>query len=131
MWKQVDDALIAVQLDPKHAGLDRVATGQALLQFRDYLRSKLESKGFTERELDRLKSLTVIRAGCDGSELAVRVTVTLVADDYLRADGSVDHRDPAVGTDVTTLETFVRAGGTWKESSIADPNAPSPSPNII
>jgi len=131
VWRSVDQRLNAVVLDPAHAGLASVATGNALAQDRAYIQERLVSMNLTEREVDRLDSLTVTASGCNGGTLTVRVTETLVQDDYLAPDGHVDHQDPAVGSTFHLFESFVRSGSSWKESDFIDIDQPSPTPQLL
>jgi len=90
-----------------------VATGSALGKERQYIQRQLVAQHLTEREVDRLDSLTVLDPGCGKGTVRVRVTVTLVQDDYLAADGHVDHSDEAVGSTFHLIESFVRSGTGW------------------
>lgn len=123
----IDTRLNAIILDPKHAGLSDVATGQALTGLQQYIQDNLVAKGFTEREVDTLDSLTVTNAGCNDGPLRVTIRTTLKQDDYLRSNGAVDHSDAAVGTQQSLDETFVRDNGVWKEADVNDSGAASPS----
>lgn len=131
IWSTVNERLDAVQLDPAHQGADQVATGAALAEIQQYLQTTLTDKHLVEREKDRLDNLTVVDPGCAGGSLRVHVTATLVQDDYVKPDGSVDHRDTAVGSQLDYLVTFVRVNGTWKESDVSSLNRPSASGQVI
>jgi len=131
VWTQIDKQLNAIELDPKHAGVANVATGQARLLINQYLQQQLVANNFTEREVDRLDALVVEVAGCGGRELQVRVTETVVTDDYLNPAGKVDHRDPAVGTTIHIRETLVRSGASWKESNFIDLDQPQPTQSPV
>ena len=131
IWTRIDNRLNAIALDPRHAGLSDVATGSALSEIQGYIQTTLVAKGLTEREVDTLDSLTVSDAACTGNSLQVTVASTVAQDDYLRADGTVDHRDAAVGTQLHLVETFDRVGGVWKESSITDAGSPSPTAQVV
>jgi hypothetical protein len=120
IWTTINNRLNAIQLDPNHAGLADVSTGAALTVRSDYIRTTLTDKHLTEREVDRLDNLSVTNGGCTGGALTVDVTITLTKDDYLRADGTVDHADASVGTQFERVITYVRTGGVWKESDITD-----------
>ncbi|MBV9101408.1 MAG: hypothetical protein JOZ46_05745 [Candidatus Dormibacteraeota bacterium] len=116
IWTSVDQRLNAIVLDPKHAGLTTVATGSALGLIQQYVQTTLVQPHLTEREVDHLDQLIILSAGCGDAPLHVHVTMTVVRDDYLKPDGSVDHSDPTVGTSLRLDEAFVRAGSSWKES---------------
>jgi hypothetical protein len=126
VWTQIDTRLNAIELDPKHAGTADVATGAALTGIRQYLQQQLVAKNLTEREVDHLQSLSVVDAGCNGGTLQLRVTMTLVQDDYLATDGHVDHADAQVGKTLHILDSYVRSGGVWKESDFQDLDQPGP-----
>lgn len=117
IWTSVDQRLNAAVLDPKHSGLSDVATGSALSLIQQYVQTTLVQPHLTEREVDHLDQLIILNAGCGGAPLHVHVAMTVVRDDYLKPDGKVDHSDPTVGTTLHLDETFVRAGGGWKESN--------------
>ena len=129
VWTTIDNRLNAIVLDPKHQGLSDVATGNALAQVQQYIADNLVAKGFTEREVDTLDSLSIVAAGCNNGPLTLDIRTTLKQDDYLRSDGSVDHSDSAVGTQLHLRETYVRAGGGWKEADVSDLDQPAPSPS--
>lgn len=131
IWTDIDEKLNAVELDPKHEGVGKLATGQALELINEYLQTTLVSKNLTEKEVDKLESLTVIDAGCNGGDLTVQVSQKVVQDDYLRPDGQLDHSDSAVGTTLELVETFVRDGSSWKESDFRDATQPTSSPQIF
>jgi len=131
IWTDIDHKLNAIELDPKHAGVANVATGQALELINQYLQTQLISSNFTEKEVDKLESLTVIDAGCNGGDLQVNVSETVVQDDYLRADGSVDHADSSVGSTLQLAETYIRVGGTWKQSDFRDLSSPTATPQLV
>lgn len=116
IWNGIDAKLNAIEADPKHGGASFVATGNALSQIEQYLAQQLEANSFTELEVDRLDSISVVSAGCNNGTLQIRVTMTLVRDDYLKANGQVDHADPAVGKTLHYIESFKRFGGVWKET---------------
>ena len=67
IWTGIDDRLNAIELDPHHAGLAAVATGNALTTITAYLQQQLVARHFTEREVDHLDQVTVVQAGCNGS----------------------------------------------------------------
>ena len=131
IWRSLDQRLNAVALDPDHAGLDAVATGSALGKERQYIQRQLVAQHLTEREVDRLDSLTVLDPGCGKGTVRVRVTVTLVQDDYLAADGHVDHSDEAVGSTFHLIESFARSGTSWKETDFEDADQPTPTPQLL
>jgi len=131
IWRSLDDRLNAIVLDPAHAGLEDIATGNALVQDRRYIQEMLVAQHVTEREVNRLDSLTVLDGGCNGGTLRIRVALTLTQDDYLAPDGHVDHSDPAVGATFHLLESYLRAGSGWKQSDYADADAPSPTPQLL
>jgi len=116
IWKAIDAKLNAIEADPKHGGASYVATGNALTQIEQYLAQQLEANSFTELEVDRLDSIAVVSPGCNNGTLQVRVTMTLVRDDYIKTNGQVDHADPAVGKTLHYIESFTRSSGVWKES---------------
>lgn len=127
VWKDVNRRLNAVTRSADHGGLDGAATGAAAALLRQYIDAQLIAKKLTEREQDRLDSLTVTDGGCSGGPLVVEVRETLVGDDYIAADGHVDHADAKVGTASHFQNTYVRAGSTWKLSDLQDLDAPGPS----
>ena len=116
VWTSVDQRLNAIVLDPRHAGLDSVATGSALTLIQQYVQTTLVQPHLTEREVDHLDQLIILSAGCGGGPLHVHVAMTVVRDDYLKSDGSADHSDATTGTTLHLDETFVRSGAVWKES---------------
>jgi len=132
IWTTVNHRLAAIELDPHHAGVSAVTTGNALAQITTYMEQQLVARGLTEHEVDRLDHLSVVQAGCNGSRLIVSVTMTLVQDDYLKA-GAVDHRDPSVGTAFNLLQEYEQSGGSWKESDLSDltPPGASPTPQLL
>jgi len=132
IWTTVNHRLAAIELDPHHAGVSAVTTGNALAQITTYMEQQLVARGLTEHEVDRLDHLSVVQAGCNGSRLIVSVTMTLVQDDYLKA-GAVDHRDPSVGTAFNLLQEYEQSGGSWKESDLSDltPPGTSPTPQLL
>ena len=123
----INNRLNAIVLDPTHTGLTDVATGNALVQVQQYIQDTLVSKGFTEREVDTLDSLTIDAAACNNGPLTVSVLTTLKQDDYLKSDGTVDHSDASVGTQLHLQETYVRSNGVWKEADVNDLSQPAPS----
>jgi len=131
IWTDIDQKLNAIELDPKHAGVANVATGQALQLINEYLQTQLIASNFTEKEVDKLESLSVIDAGCSGGDLTVQVSEKVVQDDYLRPNGQLDHSDSAVGTTLELVETFVRDGTTWKESNFRDASQPTSTPQLF
>jgi hypothetical protein len=132
IWMTVNHRLAAIELDPHHAGVSAVTTGNALTEITTYMGQQLVARGLTEHEVDRLDRLTVVQAGCDGGRLILNVTMTLVQDDYLKA-GAVDHRDPSVGRAFNLLQEYMRSGGSWKESDLSDltPPGASPTPQLL
>jgi hypothetical protein len=133
IWMTVNHRLAAIELDPHHAGVSAVTTGNALAQITTYMEQQLVARGLTEHEVDRLDQLSVVQAGCNGSRLIVNVTMTLVKDDYLKAGGAVDHRDPSVGRAFNLLQEYVESDGSWKEIDVSDltpPNA-GPTPQLL
>ncbi len=132
IWTRIDQSLNAVILDPQHQGLSDVATGSALTDLQDYIKTTLVAKHLTEREVDRLDNVAVADPACtNGSPLRLTITTTATRDDYLKPDGTLDHSDPAVGMTFHIDESFERVGGVWKESSFARLDAPSPSPQLV
>jgi hypothetical protein len=133
IWASIDDRLNAIELDPRHAGLPSVTTGNAQTTINAYLQQQLVGHGFTEREVDHLDQLTVVQAGCAGSRLILNVTMTLIQDDYLNAAGKVDHQDASVGRHLTLLQEYVRSGSGWKETDFSDltPPGASATPQIL
>lgn len=127
VWQSVDNRLNALELHPTVAGVEGIALGSAAAQLRQYVQQRLLDQHLTEREVQRLQSLTVLQAGCGGQPLTVRASVTLVRDDYLAPDGHVDHRDPGVGQTSEVLESFVRSSGGWKVITIASLGGPAAS----
>jgi hypothetical protein len=131
IWTGINSRLNAIVLDPRHQGLADVATGSALTGLQDYIQTKLVANNLTEREVDSLDGLRIDDAGCAGGPVQLYITTTATRDDYLKPDGSVDHSDPLVGAQLHVEESFDRVGGQWKESSIVDLDAPSPSAQIV
>jgi hypothetical protein len=133
IWTDLDKKLTALELDPSHANVGAVATGQAQQLINEYLQMQLVTPGFTEREVDKLEKLSIVAAGCGGGPLMLQVTELVAQDDYLKPNGQVDHADPLVGKTIDVAETFVRSGGGWKESNFADLNqgGATPTPQIF
>ncbi|MBV8194728.1 MAG: hypothetical protein JOY80_04295 [Candidatus Dormibacteraeota bacterium] len=127
IWHAIDMSLNAIEADPKHAGASAVTTGTALQMLQRYVSQMLEANGWTEHEVDRLDSLAVLSAGCGNATLQLRVSVTVVQDDYLRSNGTVDHHDPEVGMTMHFVDSYERSAGAWKESDFQDLDQPSPS----
>ena len=127
IWTQIDGRLNAIEADPDHTGASAVATGAALQEIQQYLVQQLEANHWTEHEVDRLDSLALVDPGCGGGTLQVRVAVTIVTDDYLKAGGQIDHADASVGMTLHFLESYTRAGGAWKESAVVDLDRPAAS----
>jgi len=119
VWNDVSARLDALVLHPSLSGVDGVAQGTAATQIRAYLQQRLLDQRLTEREQSRLDDLSVVQSACGSQPLTVRVTETLVQDDYLAADGSVDHADPGVGQTSHLLQSYVRSGGGWKLITVA------------
>jgi hypothetical protein len=118
VWSDVNGRLDALVLHPTLAGVDAIAQGSAAVQMRQYIQQRLLDQKLTEREKSRLDDLIVVQAGCGSQALTVRSTSTLVQDDYLAADGHVDHADPGVGSTTHLLESYARSGGVWKVTSL-------------
>jgi hypothetical protein len=133
IWVTVNHRLATLELDPHHAGVSAVTTGDALVQITTYMDQQLLARGLTEHEVDRLDHLSVVQAGCNGSSLIVNVTMTLVQDDYLKASGAVDHRDASVGRAFNLLQEYLYSGGSWKESDLTDltPPGASTTPQLL
>ena len=131
IWTQIDNQLNAIVLDPSHAGLGNVATGNALAQIQQYIQTTLVQANLTEKEVDRLDALTVLSAGCNNGTLTVHVTMTVTRDDYLTPTGKVDHSDPQVGATLHLDESYMRAGSSWKESDFTNLDAPSQTPQLV
>jgi hypothetical protein len=131
IWTQIDSQLNAVVLDPKHAGLGNVTTGNALALIQQYIQTTLVQPHLTEKEVDRLDALSIISAGCNNGTLTVHVTMTVVRDDYLSAAGTVDHSDPQAGKTIHLDESYMRAGSGWKESDFTSLDAPSQTPQLV
>ena len=131
IWTQIDNQLNAIVLDPQHAGLSNVATGNALAQVQQYIQTTLVQANLTEKEVDRLDALNVLSAGCNNGTLTVHVTMTVVRDDYLNPAGKVDHSDPQVGATLHLDESYVRAGSGWKESDFTNLDSPSQTPQLV
>jgi hypothetical protein len=119
IWNDLNGRLDALVLHPDLNKIADVAQGTAATDMRQYIQQKLLDHKLTEREHERLDSLSIVQAGCNGQPVTLRVTETLVQDDYLAADGHIDHQDPAVGSASHLLESFARSGSTWKVTSIA------------
>lgn len=131
IWNKADAKLNAIELDPKHAGVADVATGEAQQLINVYLQQQLVALNFTEKEVDKLDSLTVIDAGCNGGTLDLHVAIVLVRDDYLKPDGQVDHPDPQVGMTLHFDETFVRVSSVWKEANFSSLDQATPTPQLF
>jgi hypothetical protein len=132
VWSDVTKRLDALVLHPDLARVATVAQGTAAQEISDYVQHTLLDHHFTEREHERLDDLSVVQPGCGGQPLSVRVTETLVQDDYLAPDGHVDHRDAGVGQSHQLLETYMHTASGWKVIDIASLDAtPSPSGNIV
>ena len=133
IWTDIDNRIIAFEAHPKTATPDSVATGAALQAIQTYLAQQLEANNWTEREVDKLESLTVANAGCNNGTLVVHGTITLVTDEYLAGDGHVDHHDSQEGQKQDFIDNYVRVGGYWKQSQLQNPNqaAPTATPQVI
>ena len=133
IWTDIDNRIIAFEAHPKSATPDTVATGAALEAIQTYLAQQLEANNWTEREVDKLESLTVASAGCNNGTLVVHGTITLVTDEYLAGDGQVDHHDSQEGQKQDFIDNYVRVGGYWKESQLQNPSqaAPTATPQVI
>jgi hypothetical protein len=133
IWTTVNHRLDAIELDPRHAGVSAVTTGSARTAITTYLEQQLVARGLTEHEVDRLDTLRIVQAGCNGGRLMLNVIMTVVQDDYLKTGGALDHRDPSVGSALNLLQAYVRSGGSWKESDFSDltPPAVSPTPQLL
>jgi hypothetical protein len=131
VWTDVSTRLDALVLHPDLSGVDAVAQGNAAAQMRQYIQQRLLDHNLTEREKSRLDDLSVVQPGCGSQPLTVRVTETLMQDDYLASDGHVDHVDAAVGQAQHLLETYVRSGSTWKVADIASlDQSPAPGSTV-
>ncbi|HEV7679524.1 MAG TPA: hypothetical protein VGQ42_13240 [Candidatus Dormibacteraeota bacterium] len=119
VWSDVNARLQALVLHPDVGRIAGVAQGAAATQMQQYLQQRLIDQHLTERELERLDDLSIVEAGCGSGPLTVRVTETLVQDDYIDAGGSVDHTDPGVGSASHVLESYVRSGDVWKVITIS------------
>jgi hypothetical protein len=128
IWTDIDNKINAMEADPTHASPATVTTGAALQGVQQYLAQDLEANKWTEREVDHLESLTVVNAGCNNSTLQLRVTMTLVTDEYLNGSGQVDHHDPSEGQQLHFVDEYVRSGVTWKESNFINLDQPGPTP---
>jgi hypothetical protein len=131
VWTDVSNRLDALVLQPALTGVDAVAQGTAATQMRTYIQQRLLDNHLTEREQSKLVDLSIVQSACGAQPLTVRVTVTLVQDDYLAADGHVDHADPGVGQTNHLLESYVRSGATWKLITIASlDQSPAPGTTV-
>jgi hypothetical protein len=131
VWTDVTGRLDALVLHPALSGVDAVAQGSAATQMRQYIQQRLLDHNLSEREKSRLDDLSIVQAGCGSQPLTVRVTETLMQDDYLAGDGHVDHVDPGVGQTSHLLETYARVAGTWKVQDIASlDQTPSPGTTV-
>ena len=131
IWTQIDNQLNSIVLDPQHAGLSDVATGNALVLIQQYIQTTLVQANLTEKEVDRLDALNVLSAGCNNGTLTVHVTMTVVRDDYLNPAGKVDHSDPQAGATIHLDESYARAGSGWKESDFTNLDSPSQTPQLV
>ena len=133
IWTAIDNRIIAFEADPKNAKPDTIATGAGLSAVQQYLARQLVANHWTEREVDKLDSLTVVNAGCNNGTLIVHGTITLVTDEYVAADGTVDHHDSEEGSQQEFIDNYVRVGGFWKQSQLQNPNqtGPTPPPQVI
>jgi hypothetical protein len=131
VWTDVSARLDALVLHPSLSGIDAVAQGSAATEMHQYIQQRLLDHNLTEREKSRLDDLKIVKGGCGSDPLTVRVTETLMQDDYLAADGHVDHVDPGVGQTSHLLETYARVDGTWKVLDIASlDQTPSPGTTV-
>lgn len=126
VWSEVNARLDALVLHPDVSHIGTVAEGTAADDVRQYIEDNLLAKHLTERERERLDSLQVLQGGCAGQPLTVRTSETLVQDDYLAADGHVDHVDSGVGRTTQLIESYVRSGSTWKVIAIQSLDQPTP-----
>ena len=133
IWTDIDTKLNAMEADPAHATPSTVTTGAALTGVQQYLQQQLVANKWTEKEVDKLESLSVVSAGCNSGSLQVKVTMTLVTDEYLSASGAVDHHDPTEGQTLHFLNSYQRTGGSWKEDDFVNLDQPQPTqkPTII
>ena len=131
VWNDVNDRIDALSLHPDLKRVGDVAEGTAADEISQYLQQNLIDKKLTERERERLDDLTLVEPGCNGQPLTVNVTETLVQDDYLATDGHVDHSDANVGHSLHLLESYVRAGNTWKVVALTSLDQPTPSGNFV
>lgn len=128
IWTDIDNRINAMEADPKHATPSSVTSGAALNTVEQYLAATLRANNWTEHEVDRLDSLSVVNAGCNNGPLELRVTITLVTDEYITAGGQIDHHDPSEGQQQHLSDSYARDGGVWKETNLLDLDAPSPQP---
>jgi hypothetical protein len=119
VWADINARLEALVLHPDIGRIADVAQGAAATQMQQYLQQRLIDENLTEREVERLDDLTIVQAGCGSQPLTVRVIETLVQDDYIDADGVLDHSDPGVGSASHVLESYVRSGNVWKVITIS------------
>jgi hypothetical protein len=126
VWNDVTRRLDTLVLHPDVTRIGTVARGTVAQDIRLYLQQTLLDKHLTERERERLDAVHVIQPGCNGQPLLVMVTETLVQDDYLAADGHVDHVDAGVGHTHKSLETYARTGATWLLTGLQPLDQPTP-----
>jgi len=131
VWNDVTRRLDALALHPDTTRVGDAAEGTAAEQLRTYLQQTLIDKNLHEREQERLDDISVVQAGCNGQPLTIHATETLVRDDYLAADGHVDHVDSGVGRTTHLLESYVRSGTTWKVIVISPLDQPTASGNFV
>lgn len=129
IWTDIDTKLNAMEADPGHATPSTVTTGAALTGVQQYLQQQLIANKWTEKEVDKLDSLSVVSAGCNNGSLQVKVTMTLVTDEYLTASGAIDHHDPTEGQTLHFMNSYQRSGGSWKEDDFVNLDQPQPSQN--
>lgn len=133
VWTTVNGRLVAIGLDPHHAGVDGVAAGPAADQLRQYFQRQLTAQNLVERETDRLDDVVVLDPACSNAPLVLRVTETLVQDDYLRPDGAIDHRDARVGSQLHYVMTYERTSDGWRLWQITslDGSSGPPPGNVV
>ncbi|HEX6538297.1 MAG TPA: hypothetical protein VF155_03865 [Candidatus Dormibacteraeota bacterium] len=129
IWTDINDATDAMEADPKAAMPSVFTSGAALAAVQQYLAQQLVANNWTEHEVDRLDALSIVDAGCNNGTLQLHVTITVVTDEYLTANGQVDHHDTSEGQQAHLSNSYVRFGGKWKETELLDLDQATPAPS--
>lgn len=128
IWADINNAIDAMEADPKDAAPSDFTSGAALAAVQQYLAQQLVANRWTEHEVDRLDALSVVNPACHNGTLQLHVTITVVTDVYLAANGQVDHHDNTEGQQAHLSNSYVRSGGRWRETELLDTDPASPTP---